>query len=645
MKEPLNITIVEKSDVFGVIRSTLRLIDKRLVDHGERVAFIANEIFKACDFGGKVNQDYLFILSALHDIGAFKTEEIDKMVEFETKKSWNHSIYGYCFLKNMTPLGDYAESVLFHHLNYEDLNKIKSKYKEYAAIIFLADRIDVLLQEKRKDCNINSVLKLNSSRFCKCCLEGFLSANKENQIERKILDDSFQKDLKKLSDKININTEESLAYLKMLVYSIDFRSEHTVTHTINTTALSVELGKRLGMSETELKNIYLGALLHDLGKIAIPIEILEFEGKLTTDQMLLMQKHVQYTEEIIKGMVDENVCKIASNHHEKVDGTGYPKGLKGEEISLSERIVAVADITSALTSKRSYKNVFSKEKTIDILKNAQKKGQLDSNVCQKMIEDFDDIMGATDMKRDPVIAMYQSISKEYKEILKKFNDTSCIIIGAGDFNEKNFYHCASRKSMFQFSREHYIIAADGGMNYLRKIGMIPNAMIGDMDSVSSDVVLEEQPFEVIKLPTNKDDTDMMAAINFAMSKGKTVFHIYGGTGGRIDHSLANISCLMYIKNKGCSGYLYHEDGVMFVLQNETLTFPKTATGRMSLFALVEEVYGVTLTGFAYPLNKATIKNDNPIGISNEFTGVNSSIEINDGVVLIVLSHLNKSMLE
>lgn len=215
---------------------------------------------------------------------------------------------------------------------------------------------------------------------------------------------------------MNFTEIEAVDYLKLLVYSIDFRSEYTVTHTINTTAISAQLGLRLGMSEFELAQLYYGAFLHDIGKIAIPLNILEFEGKLTDEQMEIMKTHVLYTDRIIRGLVSENIRRIAVHHHEKIDGSGYPYGLSGSDLSVAEKIVAVADIVSALTSQRSYKERYPAEKTKALITQLRDNHKLDADICNTLLKNYDAIMRETDATRDPVIQLYNSIAAEYTEI-------------------------------------------------------------------------------------------------------------------------------------------------------------------------------------------------------------------------------------
>lgn len=210
----------------------------------------------------------------------------------------------------------------------------------------------------------------------------------------------------------------------------------------------------------------------------------------------------------------------------------------------------------------------------------------------------------------------------------------CIIIGAGDLT----------MGEISVGEEDYVIAVDGGLSYCGILNVEPDKIIGDFDSISEkerEAVfdLQEQiPELVLKLPVEKDDTDMLAALKYGLELGYTDFRIYAGTGGRFDHTLANIQCLLYLKNHGAVGYLVDGTGMMLVLQNEAVHFRKELEGYLSLFSLGKEAKGVTIRGLKYPLENYTLTNDYPIGISNEFIGEESSIEVEDGELVCVIQY-------
>ena len=203
----------------------------------------------------------------------------------------------------------------------------------------------------------------------------------------------------------------------------------------------------------------------------------------------------------------------------------------------------------------------------------------------------------------------------------------CIIFGAGEYGEYNW----ERKE------NDYVIAADGGYEQLKKKNSLPDVLIGDMDSMCCKPDLEklrEQGVVVVELPREKDDTDMLAAIRLGLEKDCEEFVIYGGTGGRLDHTIANIQCLIYLKNQKKKGYLIGEHSVTEIIRNERKDFSEKQQGIFSAFAIGADAYGVTEKGLKYEVNHAIIRQEFPIGISNEFIGQKSYIEVENGTLLL-----------
>jgi putative two-component system response regulator len=147
--------------------------------------------------------------------------------------------------------------------------------------------------------------------------------------------------------------------------AMDLRDRETEGHTQRVTILSDQLAKLAGISEDELIFIRRGALLHDIGKLGVPDSILLKTDKLTDEEWAVMRKHPQYAYEMIYPIEYlRSALDIPYYHHEKWNGTGYPCGLKGEEIPLSARIFAVVDVWDALTSDRPYRPAWDKQKTM-----------------------------------------------------------------------------------------------------------------------------------------------------------------------------------------------------------------------------------------------------------------------------------------
>jgi thiamine pyrophosphokinase len=157
-------------------------------------------------------------------------------------------------------------------------------------------------------------------------------------------------------------------------------------------------------------------------------------------------------------------------------------------------------------------------------------------------------------------------------------------------------------------------------------------VIGDFDSLSEK---PEHP-NAVELAREKDDTDTLAAVKHGLEKGFRRFHIYGGSGGRFGHTMANVQMLAYLARRGARGYLYGEGFVATCIHNETLEFDPACKGMVSVFAYSGTAEGVYLEGLKYELRGATLSSDFPLGVSNEFTGAESRASVRDGTLLVVL---------
>ena len=189
----------------------------------------------------------------------------------------------------------------------------------------------------------------------------------------------------------------------------------------------------------------------------------------------------------------------------------------------------------------------------------------------------------------------------------------------------------------------YVIAVDGGFRYCQMLGILPDLILGDMDSASEEerAVIEEiereDPSRIHRLKPEKDDTDTLSAVREGLERGYRKFYFYGALGGRLDHSIANIQTLLFLKKQGAVGYILTDTQLVTVIRNEEITFHAGVEGRMSLFSLGEKAEKVTIKGMKYVLTEDTVTNDFPIGISNEFIKTEEAlVRVETGELLIMV---------
>lgn len=210
----------------------------------------------------------------------------------------------------------------------------------------------------------------------------------------------------------------------------------------------------------------------------------------------------------------------------------------------------------------------------------------------------------------------------------------CILVCAGEFVPIEIDR----------TEDDFCIAVDGGLSYCQMLGILPDLCIGDFDSLKEEdraclsMIEEQDKDRVIRLKPEKDDTDTLAAIKYGLEKGYRKFYFYGATGGRLDHTFANLQCLLYIRKHGAKGYLMSADSMITVICEEEIRFHSNMEGTLSLFSMGEKAEGVTISNMKYELEQAVITNDFPIGISNEFLkGKAGCIRVEKGQLLVIVS--------
>lgn len=205
----------------------------------------------------------------------------------------------------------------------------------------------------------------------------------------------------------------------------------------------------------------------------------------------------------------------------------------------------------------------------------------------------------------------------------------CIVIGAGDF--------AGLRDVP--SPGDLLIAADAGIKKFFSLGLVPDLILGDFDSLDS--APESLPIkkgtEILRFPIEKDDTDMMLAVKEGLKRGYRHFELYGGAGGqRVDHLLANIQTLAYLSKRGAKGSLYGTDYLITTITDDSIELTARFGATLSVFAHGGPAEGVTLSGVKYTLYAATLTPDFPLGVSNEARADKIFIEVKRGTLIVVL---------
>ena len=398
----------------------LDLLHPAISDHHLRVAYIASCLAEELGLAPAEMPDVL-IASALHDVAAVSSPVMvslfdhalanyrlaDAVVSDDLHK---HAFEGYILTQDFPPFAKAASAIRFHHVDWDF-----GRGNEFAGetvplvshILHLADRIAVLPDADRdileQAAEIRQTIATDSGQQFKpeivaafeeiSIRESFwldvMCKHKEAIISNRFCKCEIELDLKAL---------EELG--RVFGRIIDYRSPFTATHSSGVAATAEALAQRLGMSFTESKLLRVAGYLHDIGKLVVPVEILEKPGKLTPEEMFIIKQHSYHTYHILSTVPGlETVNVWASLHHERLDGKGYP--FRPREMPLGSRIVAVADIFTAITEDRPYRKGMDRAQSLEVLDRMVLDRAIDGDVVAMLRSGFNEFHFIRSLSQQP----------------------------------------------------------------------------------------------------------------------------------------------------------------------------------------------------------------------------------------------------
>ena len=397
-------------------------INKNITFHSLRTAYLAWKLTETIN-DNRLNTRNIVVLALYHTLGYFREDTIfgynppDTNIDFfsEEKQITSKYVFSCYYLKYMTPLGDDALALENFTQPFNEDMKHFLYQEKYKAIIYLCARISAYLYHHGDEYLPEDINEIAPGYFDTEYVRAFNIANKDNVLVEAVKDDNFVDELSDYLNTITFEKKDSEMLEKLLIYFLDFKSTYTVSHAINTSCYALSLGKRMKLNPEELSELYCSAILHDIGKIATPQRILEFPGKLSPEDMDIMKHHVNHSKRILSGHAPEQIIENVYRHHEKLNGTGYPQHLTGDKLNLIQRILTVADITSALNDSRSYKAEFSTDKTKSIITKMTEAGELDPAISKFVLEDFDTIVSEQQY-------LYKILCVDFSHVLARHSD-------------------------------------------------------------------------------------------------------------------------------------------------------------------------------------------------------------------------------
>lgn len=383
------------------LSKAMDLINARINDHHMQVAYIAASLAAHMRLPVQ-KQKELLLAGALHDCGALSLKEKLNAMDFEIGSYTAHAEQGYRLLSTFKPFESIARIIRYHHTPWEYGQGTlygDEEVPEESFIVHLADRIAVCV---KKDDEIlgqvpeirRALIGKTGSFFKPDVVEAALSLFSKEcfwfDLVSPSLDTIVQHHLG--FNAIRLESDELLSLARLFARIIDFRSSFTATHSSGVAACAETVGRIMNFSRDEIKSLTTAGYLHDIGKLVIPQELLEAPRSLTRREFNLMRSHTYHTYRILEPLIDlKEIVSWAAFHHENLDGSGYPFHLDGDSLSAGARIIAVADVFTAITEDRPYRKGMEKQKAQQILRGMCEADKLDDDIVSNVITHFDEI--------------------------------------------------------------------------------------------------------------------------------------------------------------------------------------------------------------------------------------------------------------
>ncbi|MEW6218554.1 MAG: HD domain-containing phosphohydrolase [Thermodesulfobacteriota bacterium] len=397
---------VSTLDLVESLSTAMDLVSPALSNHHRRVGFVALQLATAMGLPRPVCRDTL-IAGMLHDCGALAMRDRTVTLIFEldgvdAPGLQHHAAAGHQLLSRFPPFAKAAHLVRCHHLPWAHGAGARWQGQEVpvsAHILHLADRVDTLVGESAnplflREGIVARIVRSTPALFHPEVTAAFLGLTHK---------EAFWLDMAAISRGASIAgaaryaqghlaTTTLLEIATLFGQIIDFRSRFTATHSSGVAACAGLLARLAGMPEAQCQRMAIAGHLHDLGKLAVPLEILEKPARLTPVELNVIKAHAYYTNWVLDKFRDLDEIRLwAALHHERLDGQGYPFRLPGEEISLGARVMAVADVVTAITEDRPYRPGMQPPDAIRILGRMAHEGALDPDLVHLLLDHLDHV--------------------------------------------------------------------------------------------------------------------------------------------------------------------------------------------------------------------------------------------------------------
>ena len=402
----------------NLIYETLRLMNKSMAHHCMRVSYIMSKMLETRGTYEKYEIADLMVLAMLHDVGAYKTDDVRKQLTYEAKNPLPHSVYGYLFLKYLSPLEEQSKIILYHHSDYTKTKEMDYRYRFELEVLKVAEMADIWHRSFGDRFEVTLFDRYSGTKFDPQVCQLLYETEEDQHIFEKLADHSYKKEFSEKMDYVLLSDDEKEKYLKMLMYCTGLKDEQMVSETVATVYVCRELSRKLKLSEADKNEIYYAALLHDMGMLAIPSELLKAPRSLNDEEKNLIKTHVEIMQKTLADKLSPDIIKIAAAHHERFDGSGYPRAFKAGGMGNKEAMLQISEQVVNAMEPKPYRPAHSREEIMEDLNMGIMSGKYEAIVADTFLKNFDEIMDQAAQKAEAALVTHQKLLRNYKQVYK-----------------------------------------------------------------------------------------------------------------------------------------------------------------------------------------------------------------------------------
>ncbi len=414
---------INLNNFFLSVSDAIDLSNPAISSHQLRTTYIAWQLAKEALLPLETKKK-IYVASLFHDIGALDPREKRRLHSFDEEDLTLHCLKGEKLFESIWLLKPAAKIIRYHHRPWRTWKKegktLNDEEVLESQILCLADYVERLLRRDvyilhQVDGVVERIKDLSGEEIHPEVVDLFMTLAPRESFWLDIDNPRIYSILLHYGplEKVNVDLDSVARLATFFSKIIDFRSRFTATHSTGVSSAAIMIARYFGLTEREITLMHIAGSLHDLGKLAIPNYILEKPGPLNREEFNFLKQHVYHTYMILNSIDGfEQIAEWAAFHHERLDGSGYPFGLGAGDLSVGARIMAVADVFTALTEDRPYRQALPIEEVRSIMERLARNGAIDGTFVELLFDHYQEISAYIEERKARSLQNFE----EYQEL-------------------------------------------------------------------------------------------------------------------------------------------------------------------------------------------------------------------------------------